>query len=202
MAKGSTGRIVQIIGTVVDAEFPAEEMPGVLDALEVFMEDQRLVLEVQQHVGNNWVRCLALGPTEGLARGAEAVDLGQPVTVPVGRGTLGRLFNVLGEAIDRLEEVEVDERWPIHRTPLTFAEQRTTTEVLETGLKVIDLVVPFTKGGKVGAYGGAGVGKTVIIQELIRNIATVHEGYSVFAGVGERSREGTTCGMRCGPRAC
>ncbi len=190
MAKGSTGRIVQIIGTVVDAEFPAEEMPGVLDALEVFMEDQRLVLEVQQHVGNNWVRCLALGPTEGLARGAEAVDLGQPVTVPVGRGTLGRLFNVLGEAIDRLEEVEVDERWPIHRTPLTFAEQRTTTEVLETGLKVIDLVVPFTKGGKVGAYGGAGVGKTVIIQELIRNIATVHEGYSVFAGVGERSREG------------
>ena len=190
MAKGSTGRIVQVIGTVVDAEFPAEEMPGVLDALEVFMEDQRLVLEVQQHVGNNWVRCLALGPTEGLARGAEAVDLGQPVTVPVGRGTLGRLFNVLGEAIDRLEEVEVDERWPIHRTPLTFAEQRTTTEVLETGLKVIDLVVPFTKGGKVGAYGGAGVGKTVIIQELIRNIATVHEGYSVFAGVGERSREG------------
>ena len=190
MAKGSTGRIVQIIGTVVDAEFPAEEMPGVLDALEVFMENQRLVLEVQQHVGNNWVRCLALGPTEGLARGAEAVDLGQPVTVPVGRGTLGRLFNVLGEAIDRLEEVEVDERWPIHRTPLTFAEQRTTTEVLETGLKVIDLVVPFTKGGKVGAYGGAGVGKTVIIQELIRNIATVHEGYSVFAGVGERSREG------------
>ena len=190
MAKGSTGRIVQVIGTVVDAEFPAEEMPGVLDALEVFMEDQRLVLEVQQHVGNNWVRCLALGPTEGLARGAEAVDLGQPVTVPVGRGTLGRLFNVLGEAIDRLEEVEVDERWPIHRTPLTFAEQRTTTEVLETGLKVIDLVVPFTKGGKIGAYGGAGVGKTVIIQELIRNIATVHEGYSVFAGVGERSREG------------
>ena len=149
MAKGSTGRIVQIIGTVVDAEFPAEEMPGVLDALEVFMEDQRLVLEVQQHVGNNWVRCLALGPTEGLARGAEAVDLGQPVTVPVGRGTLGRLFNVLGEAIDRLEEVEVDERWPIHRTPLTFAEQRTTTEVLETGLKVIDLVVPFTKGGRL-----------------------------------------------------
>ena len=190
MAKGSTGRIVQIIGTVVDAEFPAEEMPGVLDALEVFMEGQRLVLEVQQHVGNNWVRCLALGPTEGLARGAEAVDLGQPVTVPVGRGALGRLFNVLGEAIDRLEEVEVDERWPIHRSPLTFAEQRTTTEVLETGLKVIDLVVPFTKGGKIGAYGGAGVGKTVIIQELIRNIATVHEGFSVFAGVGERSREG------------
>ena len=190
MAKGSTGRIVQVIGTVVDAEFPAEEMPGVLDALEVFMEDQRLVLEVQQHVGNNWVRCLALGPTEGLARGAEAVDLGQPVTVPVGRGALGRLFNVLGEAIDRLEEVEVDERWPIHRSPLTFAEQRTTTEVLETGLKVIDLVVPFTKGGKIGAYGGAGVGKTVIIQELIRNIATVHEGFSVFAGVGERSREG------------
>ena len=190
MTKGTKGRIVQIIGTVVDVEFPAEEMPGVQDALELTVDGQRLVLEVQQHVGNNWVRCLALGPTEGIPRGTEVVDTGNPVSVPVGRGALGRLFNVLGEPLDRLEEVEVEERWPIHRTPLALEDQQTTTEMLETGLKVIDLVTPFTKGGKVGAYGGAGVGKTVIIQELIRNIAAVHQGFSVFAGVGERSREG------------
>ena len=190
MAKGTKGSVVQIIGTVVDVEFPAEEMPSVQDALELTIGDQRLVLEVQQHTGNNWVRCLALGPTEGLPRGAEVLDTGSPVMVPVGRGALGRIFNVLGEPLDRLEEVEVEERWPIHRSPLKLEDQLTTTEMLETGLKVIDLITPFTKGGKVGAYGGAGVGKTVIIMELIRNIAAVHEGFSVFAGVGERSREG------------
>ena len=190
MAKDAKGQVVQVIGTVVDVEFPREEMPEVLNAIEVPMEGQTLVLEVQQHTGNNWVRCLALGPTEGLARGSTVVDTGAPIRVPVGRGSLGRLFNVLGEALDDLEEVEATDAWPIHRSPPSMEEQQTTTEILETGLKVIDLVTPFTKGGKIGAYGGAGVGKTVIIQELIRNIATVHQGFSVFAGVGERSREG------------
>ncbi len=190
MAKDAKGQVVQVIGTVVDVEFPREEMPEVLNAIEVPVEGQTLVLEVQQHTGNNWVRCLALGPTEGLARGSTVVDTGAPIRVPVGRGSLGRLFNVLGEPLDDLEEVEATDAWPIHRAPPSMEEQQTTTEILETGLKVVDLVTPFTKGGKIGAYGGAGVGKTVIIQELIRNIATVHQGFSVFAGVGERSREG------------
>ena len=190
MAKDAKGQVVQVIGTVVDVEFPREEMPEVLNAIEVPVEGQTLVLEVQQHTGNNWVRCLALGPTEGLARGSTVVDTGAPIRVPVGRGSLGRLFNVLGQPLDDLEEVEATDSWPIHRAPPSMEEQQTTTEILETGLKVVDLVTPFTKGGKIGAYGGAGVGKTVIIQELIRNIATVHEGFSVFAGVGERSREG------------
>ena len=190
MAKDAKGQVVQVIGTVVDVEFPREEMPEVLNAVEVPMGGQTLVLEVQQHTGNNWVRCLALGPTEGLARGSTVVDTGAPILVPVGRGCLGRLFNVLGQPLDDLEEVEAQDSWPIHRAPPSMEEQQTTTEILETGLKVVDLVTPFTKGGKIGAYGGAGVGKTVIIQELIRNIATVHEGFSVFAGVGERSREG------------
>ena len=186
----ATGRITQVIGTVIDVEFPPEEMPAIYNALETEIEGQRLVLEVQQHVGNNWVRCLALGPTEGLVRGVDVADTGQPITVPVGEPTLGRLFNVLGEPLDKLEEVESEEWWPIHRDPPPFEEQATTIEVLETGLKVMDLITPFTKGGKVGAYGGAGTGKTVIIQELIRNIGTEHQGVSVFAGVGERSREG------------
>ena len=186
----ATGKITQVIGTVVDAEFPPEAMPAIYNAIDTRIGDQRLVLEVEQHVGNNWVRCLALGPTEGLARGAEVVDTGKPVTVPVGEVTLGRLFNALGEPLDRLEEVEAEQSWPIHRKPPSFEEQATTVDVLETGLKVMDLITPFTKGGKVGAYGGAGVGKTVIIQELIRNIGTEHQGVSVFAGVGERSREG------------
>ena len=190
MAKDAKGQVVQVIGTVVDVEFPREEMPEVLNAIEVPVEGQTLVLEVQQHTGNNWVRCLALGPTEGLARGSTVVDTGAPIRVPVGRGSLGRLFNVLGQPLDDLEEVEATDSWPIHRAPPSMEEQQTTTEILETGLKVIDLVTPFSKGGKIGAYGGAGVGKTVIIQELIRNIATAHEGFSVFAGVGERSREG------------
>ena len=186
----ATGKITQVIGTVVDAEFPPDEMPAIYNALETQINGQKLVLEVEQHVGNNWVRCLALGPTEGLSRGVEASDTGGPIAVPVGDPTLGRLFNALGETIDNLEEEESEETWPIHRRPPKFDEQATTIEVLETGLKVMDLVTPFTKGGKVGAYGGAGVGKTIIIQELIRNIGTEHKGVSVFAGVGERSREG------------
>ncbi len=187
MAKG---RVVQVIGTVVDVEFPPEGLPSVYNSLELVRDGERLVLEVEHHIGNNWVRCLALGATDGLARGVEVMDTGRPVSVPVGRSTLGRLFNVTGDPLDNLGEVAAEERWPVHREPPPFDEQQTTTEILETGLKVIYLVAPFTKGGKVGAYGGAGVGKTVIIMELIRNIATVHKGFSVFAGVGERSREG------------
>ena len=186
----ATGTVTQVIGTVVDAEFPAEEMPTIYNALETQIQGQRLVLEVEQHVGNNWVRCLALGPTDGLARGVEVTDTGSPVMVPVGDPSLGRLFNALGETLDGLEEVESDDMWPIHRPPPSFEDQSTTVDTLETGVKVMDLITPFTRGGKVGAYGGAGVGKTVIIQELIRNIGAEHKGVSVFAGVGERSREG------------
>ena len=191
MAKGTKGKLVQVIGTVVDVEFPAEELPAVYSAVEIDAGDgQKLVVEVQQHLGNNWVRCLAMDTTDGLRRGAECVDTGQAISVPVGRACLGRLFNVLGDPLDGLGEVKSDEHWPIHRPAPSFEEQETVPQVLETGLKVLDLVSPFTKGGKVGAYGGAGVGKTVIIQELIRNIATEHGGFSVFAGIGERSREG------------
>ncbi len=186
----ATGKVTQVIGTVVDVEFPAEEMPAIYNALETSIAGERLVLEVEQHIGNNWVRCLALGATEGLIRGVDAVDTGSAVSVPVGDPTLGRLFNALGETLDDLEEVESGDTWPIHRKPPTFEDQATQVEILETGIKVMDLMTPFTKGGKVGAYGGAGVGKTVIIQELIRNISEEHEGVSVFAGVGERSREG------------
>ena len=187
MAKG---KVAQVIGTVVDIEFPPEELPGLFNAVEIHRDGDKIVLEVQHHIGNNWVRCLALSPTEGLQRGAEVIDTGAPLTVPVGKATLGRLFNVMGEPLDNLGEVKAEERWPIHRPPPSLQEQETTTQILETGLKVIDLITPFTRGGKIGAYGGAGVGKTVIILELIHTIATVHGGYSVFAGVGERSREG------------
>ena len=191
MAKGSKGKVVQVIGTVVDVEFPAEELPEIYSAVELDNSGQKLVLEVEQHVGNSWARCLALGATEGLARGVEVIDTGAPVSVPVGKVSLGRLMNVLGEPIDGGEPIPADvERWPIHRKPPAFEEQSSTTEVLETGLKVLDLITPFAKGGKIGAYGGAGVGKTIIITELIRNIAQEHSGVSVFAGVGERSREG------------
>jgi F-type H+/Na+-transporting ATPase subunit beta len=186
----ATGKVVQIIGTVVDVEFPPDELPQVYNAVEMKLGGEKLVAEVQQHLGNNWVRCLAMGSTDGLGRGAEAVDTGQPITIPVGNETLGRLFNITGDPIDNLGPVETKERMPIHRTPPAFDEQATTIQMLETGIKVIDLITPFTRGGKVGAYGGAGVGKTLIIQELIRNIATEHGGTSVFAGVGERSREG------------
>ena len=187
MAKG---KVTQVIGTVVDVEFPPEELPVLFNALEVNTGGSKIVLEVQEHMGNNWVRCLALSPTDGLGRGAEVVDTGAAVSVPVGKNTLGRLFNVMGEPLDNLGPVQTTEHWPIHRLPPSFEEQETTTQMLETGLKVVDLITPFTKGGKIGAYGGAGVGKTVIIQELIRNIATMHGGFSVFIGIGERSREG------------
>jgi F-type H+/Na+-transporting ATPase subunit beta len=186
----ATGKVVQVIGTVVDIQFPPDQLPALFNAIEIKTDNSKMVLEAQEHVGNNWVRCLSFSPTEGLQRGIEAVDTGGPVRVPVGRGTLGRLFDVMGNPLDSIGEVKAAEKWSIHRAPPTLEEQATKTEVLETGLKVIDLVAPFTKGGKVGAYGGAGVGKTVIIQELIRNIATEHGGFSVFAGIGERSREG------------
>ncbi len=187
MAKG---RVVQVIGTVVDIEFPPDELPAIFSAIEVHGDEGTIILEAQEHVGNNWVRCLSLAPTDGLARGTEAIDTGEPISVPVGRGSLGRLFDVVGRPLDNLGDVEASEIWSIHRQPPSFDDQETTPQLLETGLKVIDLISPFTKGGKVGAYGGAGVGKTVVIQELIRNIATEHGGFSVFAGVGERSREG------------
>jgi F-type H+-transporting ATPase subunit beta len=191
MAKGSKGKVIQVIGTVVDVEFAADELPEIYSAVELKNEGEKLVLEVEQHVGNSWARCLALGATEGLARGTEVVDTGGPVSVPVGKASLGRLMNVLGDPIDGGEPIADDVgRWPIHRNPPSFDEQSGTTEVLETGIKVMDLITPFAKGGKIGAYGGAGVGKTVIITELIRNIAQEHSGVSVFAGVGERSREG------------
>ena len=187
----SKGNIVQVIGTVVDVEFPPDQLPNIYNALETDLAGEKLVLEVEQLVGNNWARCLALGSTDGLSRGQEVSDTGAPVQVPVGDPSLGRLFNVLGEAIDDGDPISKDaERWPIHRPAPSFDQQRSTTEILETGIKVIDLMTPFAKGGKVGAYGGAGVGKTVIITELIRNIAQEHSGVSVFAGVGERSREG------------
>ena len=184
------GKVVQVIGTVVDVEFPPDQLPTLFNAVDIDLSGEKLVLEVEQHIGNNWVRCLALGPTDGLARGVEVTDTERPVVVPVGPETLGRLFNVTGEPLDNLGPVEAPEYWPIHRPPPSFEEQETSTELLETGIKVFDLITPFMKGGKVGAYGGAGVGKTVIIMELIRNIAAVHKGVSVFAGVGERSREG------------
>jgi F-type H+-transporting ATPase subunit beta len=187
MAKG---KVAQVIGTVVDVEFPPDELPALYNSIEIMVDDRKIVLEVQDHLGNNWVRCLALSPTDGLERGAEAVDTGSALKVPVGHATLGRLFDVMGTPLDNLGEVKAEDKWPIHRPPPSFEETATSTQVLETGLKVVDLIVPFTKGGKIGAYGGAGVGKTVIIQELIRNIATVHGGFSVFTGIGERSREG------------
>ena len=183
------GEVRQVIGTVVDVEFPPEELPELFNAVKIEMDGQQLVAEVEQHLGNNWVRCLAMASTDGLRRGARAVDTGQPISVPIGPATLGRLFNVLGEPLDGLGEV-AGERQGIHRSPPSFEEQEAQVQVLETGLKVIDLIAPFTRGGKIGAYGGAGVGKTVIIRELIHNIATEHGGVSVFAGVGERSREG------------
>ena len=191
MAKGTIGRIVQIMGPVVDVAFPEGALPDIYNALEIPSGDgDKLVVEVQQHLGNNWVRCLAMDTTDGLRRGIPAVDTGAPILVPVGPGTLGRIFNVLGQPIDMAGEVQAEAYYPIHRPAPPFEEQVTAPEFLETGIKVIDLIAPFTRGGKTGVFGGAGVGKTIIIMELIRTFATVHKGYSVFAGVGERSREG------------
>jgi len=190
MSKGIKGRVVQVIGPVVDVEFPPQELPEIYNAVEIYRDGSRLVLEVQQHIGDDWVRCLAMDTTDGLRRGLEAIDTGAPIKVPVGPATLGRLFNVLGQPIDDLGPVEAEEYRPIHQPTPSLEEQSTTVEVFETGLKVIDLIAPFTKGGKTGVFGGAGVGKTFIIMELIRNIALEHGGVSVFSGIGERSREG------------
>ncbi|MFZ9386059.1 MAG: F0F1 ATP synthase subunit beta [Candidatus Limnocylindrus sp.] len=187
---GAVGTVVQVTGPVVDIEFAARELPAIYNAVRVDRADGSLVVEVQQHLGNNRVRTVAMTTTDGLARGAKATDLGAPISVPVGAGTLGRVFNVLGEAIDQAGDVKSDTQLPIHRSAPPFDDLTTETELFETGIKVIDLVCPFKKGGKIGIFGGAGVGKTVVIQELIRNVAQEHSGYSVFAGVGERSREG------------
>jgi F-type H+/Na+-transporting ATPase subunit beta len=191
MAKAK-GRVVQILGGVVDVEFPAGQLPEVFDAIEVPRDDApALILEVQKHLGNNWVRTLAMDATDGLQRGVPAYGTGAPISVPVGPETLGRIFNVLGRPVDGEGPVDAKLHYPIHRPAPPFAEQATRVEVFETGVKVIDLIAPFTKGGKTGIFGGAGVGKTVIIMELIRSIALEHQGNSVFAGVGERTREGT-----------
>jgi F-type H+/Na+-transporting ATPase subunit beta len=189
---GLTGQVVQVMGGVVDVEFPIGELPRVYDALEVPREGKLpLVLEVEKHLGNNWVRCVAMDSTDGLQRNVPVKALGSPIKVPVGPATLGRVFNVLGRTVDDGPEVQAEYYYPIHRPAPDFEEQSTRVEVFETGIKVIDLIAPFTRGGKTGIFGGAGVGKTIIITELIRSIATVHQGNSVFAGVGERTREGT-----------
>jgi F-type H+/Na+-transporting ATPase subunit beta len=187
----ATGRVIQITGAVVDIEFPAGGLPAIYNAVEIERKGREpLVCEVQQHLGNNWVRTVAMTTTDGLARGLPVLDTGDAIRVPVGEATLGRVFDVLGHPIDEKGPVSVELTLPIHRAPPPFDQQTTEVEVFETGIKVIDLICPFRKGGKIGIFGGAGVGKTVIIQELIRNVAQEHSGYSVFAGVGERSREG------------
>jgi F-type H+-transporting ATPase subunit beta len=194
--KKKVGRVVQVIGPVLDAEFAPEDMPEILNAVEIKDPGTEtgipldLVAEVAQHLGENQVRCVAMSPTDGLVRGMEAVDTGRPISMPVGRATLGRVLNVIGDPVDGLGPVAADERWPIHRDAPSLEEQTAETEMFETGIKVIDLLEPYTKGGKTGLFGGAGVGKTVLIQELINNVALQHGGVSVFSGVGERTREG------------
>ena len=190
MEKQNIGTIVQVIGPVLDIRFEDEHMPALLNAIEVRFGGRRLIAEVAQHVGDNVVRCIAMSSTDGLTRGTEAVDTGAPISVPVGEACLGRIFNLLGEPIDDMPAPEIKERWPIHRPAPSYEEQQSTTEILETGIKVVDLIAPYAKGGKIGLFGGAGVGKTVLIMELIHNIATEHGGLSVFTGVGERTREG------------
>ncbi len=191
MADKNVGKITQVISAVLDIKFQGGKLPEINDAVEIPLQDGgRLVVEVAQHLGDDTVRCIALGPTDGLMRGMDAIPLGGPISVPVGEKTLGRMFNVLGEPIDEQEAPQTEERWAIHRAAPKFEEQSTEREMLETGIKVVDLLCPYQKGGKIGLFGGAGVGKTVLIQELIHNIATEHGGYSVFTGVGERTREG------------
>ena len=184
------GRVTQVIGPVVDVRFEDGELPELLHAIEINFDGRRLIVEVSGHMGDNVARCIAMSSTDGLVRGTEAVDTGAGIRVPVGPETLGRIFNVLGEPVDEKPEPETEEKWEIHRPAPSYDEQSVETEIFETGIKVIDLICPYTKGGKIGLFGGAGVGKTVLIQELIHNIATEHGGYSVFTGVGERSREG------------
>ena len=191
MAGNNIGKITQIISAVLDIKFQEGHLPEINEAIEVPLKDGgRLVVEVAQHLGDDTVRCIALGPTDGLVRGMDAIATGAPISVPVGEKTLDRLFNVLGDPIDEIAAPDTEEKWPIHRPAPSFEEQATSQEMLETGIKVVDLLCPYQKGGKIGLFGGAGVGKTVLIQELIHNIATEHGGYSVFTGVGERTREG------------
>ena len=189
--KGAIGKITQVISAVLDIKFPEGHLPEINDAIRIpLKKGGELIVEVAQHLGDDTVRCIALGPTDGLVRGMDAIAMGGPISVPVGEKTLGRLFNVLGEPIDEIAPPQTKEHWPIHRKAPSFEEQATSQEMLETGIKVVDLLCPYQKGGKIGLFGGAGVGKTVLIQELIHNIATEHGGYSVFTGVGERTREG------------
>ena len=191
MADKNVGKITQIISAVLDIKFTEGNLPEINDAIDIPLKNGgKLVVEVAQHLGDDTVRCIAMGPTDGLVRGMDAIATGAPISVPVGENTLGRMFNVLGDPIDEVEPPKTEENWPIHRPAPAFEEQATSQEMLETGIKVVDLLCPYQKGGKIGLFGGAGVGKTVLIQELIHNIATEHGGYSVFTGVGERTREG------------
>ena len=191
MADKNVGKITQIISAVLDIKFTEGKLPEINDAIDIPLKDGgKLVVEVAQHLGDDTVRCIAMGPTDGLVRGMDAIATGAPISVPVGENTLGRMFNVLGNPIDEVEPPKTEENWPIHRPAPAFEEQATSQEMLETGIKVVDLLCPYQKGGKIGLFGGAGVGKTVLIQELVHNIATEHGGYSVFTGVGERTREG------------
>ncbi|MBE5775548.1 MAG: F0F1 ATP synthase subunit beta, partial [Clostridiales bacterium] len=190
MDKHNIGTVVQVIGPVLDVRFQDGELPNLLSAIEIHHDGRKVVAEVAQHIGDNVVRCIAMSSTDGLRRGIEAIDTGAPIAVPVGEGCLGRIFNLLGDPVDNKPTPECEERWPIHRPAPAYDEQEGTTEILETGIKVVDLIAPYAKGGKIGLFGGAGVGKTVLIMELINNVAREHGGLSVFAGVGERTREG------------
>ena len=190
MESKNIGKVVQIVGAVVDVRFEKDSLPDLLNAIEIDNKGEKLVVEVAQHIGDDIVRCIAMGSTDGLVRGIDAVDTGKAISVPVGKETLSRMFNLLGEPVDNLPTPETKERWEIHREPPTYEEQSASNEILETGIKVIDLIAPYLKGGKIGLFGGAGVGKTVLIQELINNVANQHGGISVFTGVGERTREG------------
>ena len=190
MSTKNIGKVVQVIGPVLDIRFQDGQLPELLSAIEIQNGDRKIVAEVAQHIGDNVARCVSMNATDGMVRGLEAVDTGGPITVPVGDKCLGRIFNLLGQPIDEKPAPEGVERWPIHRQPPSFEEQETSTEILETGIKVVDLIAPYAKGGKIGLFGGAGVGKTVLIMELINNVAKQHGGLSVFAGVGERTREG------------
>ncbi len=190
MSEKHIGEVVQVTGPVLDIRFGHDELPALLNAIEIDNNGVKLTAEVAQQVGDNTVRCIAMNSTDGLVRGTKAVDTGSPITVPVGEKCLGRVFNLLGDPVDNIEAPDVEERWSIHRPAPSYEEQAASTEILETGIKVVDLICPYAKGGKIGLFGGAGVGKTVLIQELIHNVATEHGGYSIFTGVGERTREG------------
>ena len=190
MESKNIGKVVQIVGAVVDVKFSADKLPDLLNAIEIDNNGTKLVVEVAQHIGDDIVRCIAMGSTDGLVSGIDAVDTGKAISVPVGKETLSRMFNLLGEPVDNLPAPKTKERWEIHREPPSYEEQTAANEILETGIKVIDLIAPYLKGGKIGLFGGAGVGKTVLIQELINNVANQHGGISVFTGVGERTREG------------